>query len=510
VRVERESSGLPATTPMKLFLSYPSAQRALAERLTLALEAEAHDVFIDRDDLKAGEAFHQTLREAILGADAMVFLITPEAVAPGSYALAELNIAQQRWRRPGGHVLPVMVVPTPIAALPAYLAAVTLLQPRGDMVAEVVAAVAQLARSSHQPAARAKWVAAAVALAVAAAVAIGLAVSRQAEQRAAEQAKLDAKATAQKRELARANTARELCESGGYTVALAQLNDLAAASPAGLPAQDKVLDMREDCAMRWLRDMRATVGKQTFSEQVALAQPILLQGVERASGARAADLRAHIGWGEYLRGRDGAATANPLTHWKRALVDDAGNVYAHAMWARQLLERPSRIEEARPLFDKALASGRNRTFVRGLQFGAALGSSELVPYALQVADEMRRGKEALLPLHRDRLWSGLFSTRLLDPTTRTATLAALPPAELLATYTWLFPLADMAEDRKPLWRFNLATLQANAGEKAAAQKGFEALVNETRASGGGGRLLDESQRGLERLSVPTNEPKRVK
>ena len=98
---------------MKLFLSYPSAQRDLAESLTLALEAEGHEVFIDRADLKAGQAFHQTLREAILGADGMLFLVTPESVAPGSYALAELNIAQQRWRRPGGHVLPVMVVATP-------------------------------------------------------------------------------------------------------------------------------------------------------------------------------------------------------------------------------------------------------------------------------------------------------------------------------------------------------------------------------------------------------------
>jgi len=49
---------------MKLFISYPSGQRGLAERLTLALEAEGHEVFIDRADLKAGESFHHTLREA--------------------------------------------------------------------------------------------------------------------------------------------------------------------------------------------------------------------------------------------------------------------------------------------------------------------------------------------------------------------------------------------------------------------------------------------------------------
>jgi len=35
------------------------------------------------------------LRESILGADAMVFLVTPDSVRPGSYVLAELNIARQ-------------------------------------------------------------------------------------------------------------------------------------------------------------------------------------------------------------------------------------------------------------------------------------------------------------------------------------------------------------------------------------------------------------------------------
>jgi hypothetical protein len=479
---------------MKLFFSYPSAQRALAERLTLALEAEGHEVFIDRADLKAGEPFHQRLREAIQGADAMVFLVTPEAVAPGSYALAELNIAQQRWRRPGGHVLPVMVAPTPMAALPAYLSAVTVLQPRGDTVAEVVAAVAQL---STGPARRGKWVIAAVAAAVLALAGGGFVVLRQAEQRAAEAALQDA----QQRDLARATTARELCDSGGYGVALTQLNELASRTPV----QDKVLDAREDCAMRWLRDMRATVGKTTFGEQVAQAQPILLQGVARASGARAADLRAHIGWGEYLRGRDGAGsgTVNPVLHWKRALADDAGNVYAHAMWGRQLLDRPVRLEEAQGHFSQAIASGRHRGFVRSLQFGGSLGSSpELGTYALAVANEMRRGKEPLLSVHRDRLWSHLFAFGLLGAENRSVVLAALPAPELLATYRWLFPAADVSDDRRMLWRFNLATLQAHNGERAAARNGFESLVNELRAGDHSGRLLDESERGLERLREP--------
>jgi hypothetical protein len=40
---------------LKLFISYPSDQKDLAERLRLALEAEGHEVFTDRSELREGE-----------------------------------------------------------------------------------------------------------------------------------------------------------------------------------------------------------------------------------------------------------------------------------------------------------------------------------------------------------------------------------------------------------------------------------------------------------------------
>ncbi|HUG24458.1 toll/interleukin-1 receptor domain-containing protein [Piscinibacter sp.] len=341
---------------MKLFLSYPSGHRELAERLTLALEAEGHEVFMDRADLKAGESFHQALREAILGADAMVSLVTPEAVAAGSYALAELNIAQQRWRRPSGHVLPVMVVATPIAALPSY-------------------------------------------------------------------------------------------------------------------------------AMRWMREMYATRGKTTFAEQVAQAQPVLLQGLPRTGGPRAADLRSHIGWGEYLRGREGAAGADPVAYWRRALADDAHNVYANAMWARQMLHRGGRFDEVKTLFAKAEASGRDRPFVRALQFGGTLGGNiETSRYAVVVADQMRRGGETIEQHHRDALWTGALGAPPIHADARATLFTALPPAQLLETFDWLYPDAEVSDERRMQWRFARATLLTNNGDRVAARAGFESLVADLRAA----------------------------
>lgn len=474
---------------MKLFLSYPSGQRDLAERLTLALEAEGHEVFIDRADLKAGESFHQTLREAILGADAMVFLVTPQAVASGSYALAELNIAQQRWRRPGGHVLPVMVVATPMAALPSYLSAVTVLQPRGEAVAEIVAAVARL---KPPPTRRRLQIAAAAALALVTLATVGTFAWRHRQHAAADQARLEA----QQLDQAQAASARELCDSGGHAVAMARFNELVAGRQP--PAQ--VLAAREDCAMRWLREMRATVGRTSFSEQVARVQPVLLQGLSTASGTRAADLRSHIGWGEYLRGRDGAAGTDPVAHWRRALADDGDNVYANAMWARQLLDRAGRLDEAKALFSKAAASGRDRPFLRALQFGGTLGGNiENASYAVAVADEMRRGGEAIEPHHRDRLWNSALGAALFQAEARENLFAALPPAQLLETFDWLYPDSQVRDDRRMLWRFVRASLLANKGDREAARAGFAALVADLRRSQRSGRLLDEAQRGLDRL-----------
>ena len=161
----------PTATTVNLFLSYPSAERTIADRLRLALEAEGHEVFFDRSDLDAGQSFHERLRKEIQSADVMIFLITPASVAPGSYTLAELGIAQERWRRPAGHVLPVMIAPTPMASLPPYLSAVTVLQPTGELVADTVAAVAKLGgrgsgatpahrdRGHHRPGGRrCRWV----------------------------------------------------------------------------------------------------------------------------------------------------------------------------------------------------------------------------------------------------------------------------------------------------------------------------------------------------------------
>lgn len=130
---------------MKIFLSYASEDRALAEDIQLALSGAGHEVFFDRQSLPASGDYHQRIRAAVNGADLFVFLISPDSVDAGGYALTEMGYARERWAHPKGKVLPVMGRPTPFTEIPAYLKSVTILEPRGNTAAEVVLAVEKVA-----------------------------------------------------------------------------------------------------------------------------------------------------------------------------------------------------------------------------------------------------------------------------------------------------------------------------------------------------------------------------
>ena len=85
---------------MNIFLSYSSDRRDIAEQVSLALTGSGHKVFFDRDSLPAGDDYHVRIRKGVENSDVFVFLISPRAVAPGSYALTELKYARQKWPDP--------------------------------------------------------------------------------------------------------------------------------------------------------------------------------------------------------------------------------------------------------------------------------------------------------------------------------------------------------------------------------------------------------------------------
>jgi hypothetical protein len=129
---------------MKVFLSYSSDKVDLAKRIAYSLKDEGDEVFFDRDSLPVGETYDRRIREAIQGTQVFIFLVSPEAIRSGCYALAELGIAESASAGSGMKVLPVMVSQTDFESMPAFLRSLTVLQPRGDILAETLAAAADI------------------------------------------------------------------------------------------------------------------------------------------------------------------------------------------------------------------------------------------------------------------------------------------------------------------------------------------------------------------------------
>jgi hypothetical protein len=127
---------------MKIFLSHASEDRSLAREIQLALLGSGHQVFFDRESLLAGGDFHTRIREEVNGSDLFIFLISPHSLSSGKYTLSELRYAEKKWLHPREHVLPVMIERVPFEHINEYLKAVTILEPAGNIAAEVAAEVA--------------------------------------------------------------------------------------------------------------------------------------------------------------------------------------------------------------------------------------------------------------------------------------------------------------------------------------------------------------------------------
>lgn len=471
---------------MRIFISYSSKYQNVCDRLQLALEADGrHEVFVDRSELTPGKPFDEALRKGIEDCDLLLFLISPESVAPGSYALAELGIAKRRWRHPGGHVLPVKVTPTAIEEIPAYLRAVTILEPHGDIVAETVAAI-----DAIRPPSRRGRVFATVGTVIVLAGALAVAGFMQWQRQRTEHAQVTVLATA----------TGQLCESGNYPQAWQRYDE----AIARYPDQQPLRHAREVCGMRWLREIRVREGKETFTDIVNRVLPVLAEGAASASGQYAADLLAHMGWADFLRIRDGASGLDPPAFYRKALANESSNVFAHAMWGHYLMVNHGSIDDAKQHFAAALASGRERAFVRGLQFAAMMYYHEPAGQieAARVANDMRKTGETIDPTLRERLWTDVYYDGLLSRDRREGFLSAMRDSDNAATFRWLYPEEQVRHDRRNLWRFFMASLEDAAGDRTAARLRFQSLRDNLAGERSAGPMLDETIAAIKRLQTP--------
>lgn len=134
----------------KIFISYASEDKNIAEQIYLALSGEEYDVFFDRTSLPPAGNYNEHLKRGVQQSDLFVFLISPDSVTEGSYALSELKFCKEKWKHPKNHVLPVIIRKTDFSKIPNYLKAVTLLEIEGNIPAEVANSIKNITANNDQ------------------------------------------------------------------------------------------------------------------------------------------------------------------------------------------------------------------------------------------------------------------------------------------------------------------------------------------------------------------------
>ena len=469
-----------------IFLSHPSSLAETAARIELSLKGEGYAVFRDRSALPPGESFDARIHAAVGESDLFVFLITPESVSSGRYTLTELKFAEQRWGHPAGRVLPVLAEPTPIESIPTFLRAVTILKPQGNLVAEVTAEVGRLTapwwRRMLEPRRLVPAVIAALLLAGSAWLALPSYLERR--QQNAEVAALLGRSRAQ-------------IDAGDHASAWKTLEQANAVAPT---SRD-VFSAQEQLAMKLLRGAGlryGSGGRARDEDLVKMTLPVLARGASDAKGERLANLLAHMGWADYLRGGlAGSGGPDPEKHYRTALEADPANVYAHAMWGFELLRvrsSPTALAEAKQHFTAALATGREREYLRSLEISALLQTYtnawiedlERQKEVIRVVNAMRTGNETrpkgwASGSLKGKVWA-IYSFGFVADDKRAQLLAALPPAEHLATFRWLFPEDDLAADRGESslfeYLFVLANVEEYGADRAGALASYRRLLSE--------------------------------
>jgi hypothetical protein len=495
-----------------IFLSYASEQSEAAKHIALSLEGEGHDVFRDRTSLPTGESFDVRIRAAIEESDLFVFLISRQSIAEGRYTLTELKFAEQLWAHPAGHVLPVMVEPVPKEAIPAYLRAVTILQPRGNLTAEVAAEVARLTAPWWRRMLKPRRLVPMAAVVLMTAVVTWAWLPGYLERREQER---------QVTELERQSQLK--IEAGDYLNALKLLEQANTVAPGA----SSVRDAQERLAMKSLRDVgfsNARGSGSAYAELVSRMLPLLERGASEAKGERLANLQAHMGWADYLRERAGVGGLEPAQHYRRALETDPANLYGHAMWAFELLRERgpgAAVAEAKRHFAAALESGREHEYLRSLQVSALLQSFtnvwiddlERETEALEVVNEMRLNGEArpkgwtAPDALKRKIWS-IYHFDVITSDRPMPILAALPGDAHLATFLWMFPEDDLPADSGAPSLFNylavLAQLQEQAGERDSALASYRRLLDEFASKGYNAgpsiRAAEHAKAAIKRLS----------
>jgi len=301
---------------------------------------------------------------------------------------------------------------------------------------------------------------------------------------------------------AKIDLAKAQAEQGDYQGAVATYGEILKEEPTYRPA----LDMQLNAAEQWVEDFHVTAaeGQSTAAPAAAMLDqimPILDAGLARAQKAQMPDILAHIGWAHWLNQgiaeREFGNAAEQNLH--AALKLDPQNVYANAMLGNLTLQNNGELSDAMHYFDAAVATGKARPFVRGLEMGGITYLDQKGARAAQVrvANEMRKAGEPLDREYKSRILSFCFDPVVTHRDEMVEALSAVSPDDEWKTYLWLDE-NPAREDHHLMHDFIQANLLEVTGDKAGSLAKFRTLQQELKDSNGS--LKDAVNAAVARLS----------
>jgi hypothetical protein len=266
------------------------------------------------------------------------------------------------------------------------------------------------------------------------------------------------------------------------------------------PDSADVRDAQEKLAMQWLENIRVPEGGK-FSDVTDKLDPVLTKGISASkSPQHQADLEAHLGWSYFLRSRESGFSPDPAATYADAVKKDSDNPYAQSMWGHWILWNHSSIDEANTHFSAAVASNRDRAFVRRLQLSAFLNNHEDAAQEeiVRIANAIRKEQGTIPADLRQKIFS-LYYGKLIPPDRETPHfINAVPPAEHVATFHWLFDHLDLGASGDLERTGYLSVLEEAAGQRAEAKAGYDTLRRQL--AGSSGSLLAAAEAGSKRLA----------
>lgn len=253
------------------------------------------------------------------------------------------------------------------------------------------------------------------------------------------------------------------------------------------PLDRAVLEDQLNAAMLWAENFSVLIPDGQSATDVA-GRPldemtsILESGLTRSKGTRAADVQAHLGWAHWLNQHIAEREFGPAAeqNLRAALTTDPDNVYGNAMLGNWMLQNGGSFDEAIQHLNRAVATGKARPLVRGLQIGGLTGDDR--PGArrelMKAVNAMRVHGEAIDPDERYRIFGFCCDLVVTDHRELNESLSAVPPQDAWETYLWLENAGSITSPdpiRPLVHEYIQANLLEISGQTPQALRQYQAL-----------------------------------